>query len=185
MRDIVAMLDRIADGLEKAGLVKEAFEVDCISDSLEAAAQNPMEQTEVSQIKPMMPPIVQKGVPRKTTISPETNTAAPRAGNIIMQNRDSFETQLNAINSALEAVDGLVKMMSAEASKVYPARENNINKNAIRSKQQFSELYQKVREGILQELKNFLFVAGGMEEASQFSIDHLRLAAKKVVDKTT
>jgi hypothetical protein len=179
MRNIVSRLDDIADRLEKAGMLREAYQVDVMSNTIEAAAESPLEQTEVAT-PGFMPQ--HKQVAKRPPVAPTRPGAVvgPKAGDIIMDNRESFETQINSVDSALTAVGNLIGTMSRDATRAYPQRAAGIADTAQKSKQRLEILSQQVSETIKGELKNFLIAAGGIEEASRFSIDHLRLASKGV-----
>lgn len=180
MKETTVMLDALADKLERRGYMKLARALDIVSNTLEAADPNVTEvapPTYMPEMRQHVPPTVPKRAPTPW------GGPKPIAGEIIAKNRDSIDSHLNAVESSLKAVGGLVEDMSKEAVKAYPQRAGGMEQNIVQGKKRLSTVYQQVKDAILQELKNFLVTAGGVEEASSFSIDHLRLAAKKAIDK--
>lgn len=171
MRNLTTILDSVADRLESKGLFKEAREIDVLSNTLEAATS-----TVRTQPSTYMPTVRHKAPPRPTERVP---AEGPVVNQIIMENRDTVATQLDTVQSSLEAIGKLVEQMSSQASKSYPQRASSISSEAQKSRRRLQSLYESVEEGVKQELKNLLISAGGIEEASRYSIDHLRLAHTK------
>jgi len=175
MKDLIAVLENAANIFESAGFIREAYKIDVLANTVESAlAPPPVTDTPLTRY-----PSVRQRVPQQTFRDPHNklnSPSKPAAWDIIYRNRDSVGNQLEAVRAGIEAIKHLLDQMTQEASKAYPQRAGATAQETQKSKDRLEALYSRVEDAVKQELRNFLVSAGGIDEASRYSIDHLNLA---------
>jgi len=169
------MIDDVAERLEALGMMKEAEELDAVANAIEAAAPA-MTRTAPPAYTPQM--MVEKTPPAAPGKPPEEGVH-PVAFEIVNESRDAFDTHMGSIESALMGVNKLIDTMFNEALKRKPAVSDKVKTEAPKVKQRLAGLLKRIVEEIKNELRYFYHTVGGKEELERYSVDWLKLAAKK------
>jgi peptidoglycan hydrolase CwlO-like protein len=155
MKEVIATFDDIAERLEFLGMIKEAEDVDVISNTIESAYSP-------NTVYPAKHPYNVIPSPR------DLNT--PSLDDVIMEHRDKAQVPIDSIKNALDQFERILDSVAAKVPKLKMSVEKY--KKGVR----------EMKEDVEFRLKNlllYLLTEMGGKDTMTSSIEHMRLAKKE------